>query len=107
MLPQTDAVGARFMASSVTFAKLSEILTRIGYLGPGVTDLGPIMKGSNPHLEFFNSDTHGYNVMTVTKDDLTCLMVSVNPVKERPGVRTNLRRFLMPADEYLIQELPV
>lgn len=106
--PQEDAVGVCFMASSVTSANLTEIATRLGYLGPGATDFGEISKASNPHIEFFNSETHGYNILTVTPEELTCEMVSVNPIKTPEGaLRTPLRTFTVPQGQYLITETPV
>jgi alkaline phosphatase D len=61
-------------------------------------------KASNPHITSFNCETHGYNVVEVTPDLLTCRMVSVNPikVKEPRPPATPLRTFTVPRDKYVI-----
>ena len=39
---------------------------------------------SNPHIEFFNSSTHGYNVMEVTPEKLTYTMFGVETTQQPP-----------------------
>jgi alkaline phosphatase D len=101
---EVDYDGVCFMAGSVTSSNLTEIGTNgVGFPAPGVTD-PEAYKASNPHITFFNSETHGYNVMEVTPDLLTCRMVSVNPikVKEPRPPATPLRTFTVPRDQYVI-----
>ena len=88
---EVDYDGVCFMAGSVTSSNLAEIGTDgVGFPGPGVTD-PEAYKASNPHITSFNSETHGYNVVEVTPDLLTCWMVSVHPIKEGAASTRNSR----------------
>ena len=66
---------------------------------------------NNPHIKYFNSNEHGYNLMEVTKDSILCTMKAVRVVAPTPenrgqGIReenpqntemTVLRQFRVPA----------
>ena len=56
---------------------------------------------SNPHIEFFNSSTHGYNVMEVTREKLTCTMFGVETTQQPPQngqpQKSVLARFEVPS----------
>jgi hypothetical protein len=66
---------------------------------------------NNPHIKYFNSSEHGYNIVEVTKDSILCSMKAVRVVAPTPenrgqGIReenpqntemTELRRFRVPA----------
>ena len=69
------------MAGSVTSLNLVELATRVGAPAPPAEDLSAAFKASNPHIEFFNSETHSYNVMEVTPEQLTCTMKAVNTIQ--------------------------
>ncbi len=50
--------------------------------------MGPLQSAfqepSNPHIEFFNSSTHGYNVMEVTREKPICTMFGVETTQQPP-----------------------
>ena len=94
-----------FMAGSTTSANLVELLLRRGIpISPNL-DLAPLLQRSNPHLTYFNSDTHGYNLLDITPEALTCTMKSVSTVfRPRAFLRT-LRTFRVPADQVVIERV--
>ena len=106
-------VGVELVCSSVTSSNLSEIAT-LGFGAAPAPDVGQFtaqVTANNPHIKFFNSDKHGYNVMEVTKGSILCTMkaISTTPSPENPnanGIREDdpsqttaevLRKFRVPA----------
>jgi len=76
--PAEPTVGVCFVVSSVTSANLAEI----GTFGNGtpLPDIGTttyVIQQSNPHIKYFNSQEHGYNVMDVTPTEIICTMKAV------------------------------
>jgi alkaline phosphatase D len=53
----------------------------------------------NPELEFFNSDAHGYNVLEMTPEMLTCTMKSVSTIKEPTAAVSTLASFVVPSGQ--------
>lgn len=102
--PLEDPVGVCFMAGSVTSSNLVELAIRTGLPSPSAEDLSAAFKASNPHIEFFNSETHGYNVIEVTPEYLTCTMKVVNTIRAPEAVLNTMRVFRVPAGEVKIQE---
>ena len=50
----------------------------------------------NPELEFFNSDTHGYNLLQITPDSMKCTMKSVSAVNQPQATVSTLASFTVP-----------
>jgi alkaline phosphatase D len=100
-------VGVEFVVGSVTSSNFSESSA----LGPGGTPLPPIsvitalLQASNRHLEYFNSATHGYNVVEVRRDALTCTLKAVSTVKTQDATLSTLKTFQVPRDQVLIKTL--
>jgi len=106
-------VGVELVCPSVTSSNLSEIAT-LGFGAAPAPDVGEFtaqVTANNPHIKFFNSNDHGYNVMQVTKGSILCTMKAVRttPSPENPnanGIREDdpqqttaevLRKFRVPA----------
>jgi alkaline phosphatase D len=106
--PPADAVGVCFMGGSVTSSNLTEIAT----LGQGSRVPGPGPAGSvaftaqaqasNPHFEFLDSSTHGYNVIEVTPTQLTCTMRAVSTISSPQATLSTLRTFTVPDGQIVI-----
>lgn len=108
-------VGVELICGSITSSNLTEIATLGFGAVPYAPDAGQFtaaVTASNPHIKYFNSNDHGYNLMEVTKDALVCTMKRVrltgpvtpendgSAIKERDPQRTAsevLRRFRVPA----------
>lgn len=106
-------VGVELVCPSVTSSNLAEIAT-FGFGAAPAPDVGQFtatVTVNNPHIKFFNSSEHGYNVMDVTRDSIVCTMKAIrtnpspanpnaNGIRERDPVKTRsetLRRFRVPA----------
>jgi alkaline phosphatase D len=111
-------IGVELVCPSVTSSNLSEIAT-LGFGAAPAPDVGEFtaqVEANNPHIKFFNSNEHGYNLMEVTKDSILCTMKAIRtaPSPENPnanGIREDepqktraavLRRFRVPAGEVLL-----
>ena len=79
---QNRPVGVELICGSIT----SSNLTEIGSMGfgaapaPDANQFTAAVTASNPHIKYFNSNDHGYNLMEVTKDSILCTMTRVVPV---------------------------
>lgn len=115
-----NAVGTAFVCGSVTSSNLFELA--LGADNGGVGDnsripavarnrLGDLQtalqQGSNPHFEFFDSSTHGYNVIEVTKSKLTCTMKAVNTIQQPQARLRTLARFEVPAGKVEVRRTDV
>ena len=90
------------MAGSVTSSNLSEIATSgVGFPAPVTAD-PEAYKAANPHITFFDSSTHGYNILELTPTLLTCTMRPVNPIDVQEGVKGTPRIFTVPVNQYVI-----
>ena len=112
--PNNRLAGACFVCGSVTSSNLVELATgsgngeRVPEVSEGLLDSedglsilqGAFQETSNPHIEFFNSSTHGYNVMEVTREKLVCTMIGVESTQQPPRdgqpQRSVLARFEVP-----------
>lgn len=94
--PSQAPVGVGLLGGSVTSSNFVEMATlgQGGLLVPPETDLTWALRGSNPHLEYFNSAAHGYVVMDVTPSGITATMKAVRSIRtdETPELLT-LRTF--------------
>lgn len=102
-------LGVEFVGGSITSANFAEILAgarntqtsapvppkllRQAFPGGLVSLVALLM---NPELEFFNSSTHGYNLLEITPDSMTCTMKSVSTVTEPAATVSTLASFVVP-----------
>lgn len=96
--PNNRLLGTCFVCGSVTSSNLVELATGAGNADfpqvderfleseDGLSALqSAFQEPSNPHIEFFNSSTHGcYNVMEVTQEKPTCAMFGVETTQQPP-----------------------
>jgi alkaline phosphatase D len=99
--PDTPPVGVSLLGGSVTSGNLTEMVTfgLGGIIVPPETELTPALVGSNPHLAYFNSSTHGYVVMDVTRDSITATMKAVSTIRSQQAQLLTLRQFQVPAGQ--------
>ena len=109
-------VGVELVCPSVTSSNLLEIATFGFGAAPkpaSVSLFTQQVTANNPHVKFFNSEEHGYNLVQVTKDSLVCTMKKVglplanvsqenqgSAIKEPDPRKTGsgvLKRFRIPA----------
>ncbi len=118
-------VGIELVCPSITSSNLSEI-AQFGFGAappPEVNLFTAQVTANNPHIKYFNSEQHGYNIIEVTKDSLVCEMKAVvvpegnitqenrgSAIREENPENTELellKRFLVPAHGTEFQGAPV
>jgi len=103
--PPPDAVGVEFVCGSVTSSNLYELAS----LGRGRVDLptdldtredisAAFQSSNNRHFKYFNSRTHGYNLVTVTRQKLVCTMKSVSTIDSPRATLSTLKTFEVPVN---------
>lgn len=103
--PNDPNVGVCFVGGSVTSANFAELATFGSVPAPPISTVTQVLRASNPHLQYFNSATHGYNLIEVTPQALTCTMKAVNTVKTSQANLSTLKVFRVPRDQVLIQDV--
>ena len=100
-------VGVCFMGGSITSSNVAEkpSFGGSGLSIPPIEQITQVLRASNPHVKYFNSATHGYNLIEVTPQALTCTMKAVDTIKKPQAKLNTLKVFRVPRDQVLIQEV--
>jgi len=103
------------MGASVTSANLVEIATlgRGSNQAPAIPGPGPEggdiftaqTQSANPHITYLDSTLHGYNLIEVTPEDLTCTMRAVNTIRQRGATLQTLKVFKVPSGTSLLYDV--
>lgn len=113
--PPQDRVGVCFMGGSVTSSNLVEIATfgQGNETSPAIPGPGPEggdvfseqAQAANPHLAYVDSTKHGYNIIEVTPQELTCTMRSVDTTRRPRATLQTLKVFKVPEGTSLIYDV--
>jgi alkaline phosphatase D len=103
--PWSPPVGVCFLGGSVTSSNLQEVGEFGGITAPPPAIVNAVVYISNPHIAYFNSNEHGYNVITATPQFLTCEMKTVSTVREPTARLFTRRKFLVPRDRVEIRDV--
>ena len=107
--PFEPHVGIELMVGSLTSANFTEEIRSDVHLpsspapatmmnvAPGL--LNVVARASNPWIEFFDSSTHGYGVLTLTPQELTCEFKAVTTISEPAAELMTLKTFTVPVNE--------
>ena len=57
------------------------------------------LRAANPWIEFFNSSTHGYGLLTLTPQQLVCEFKSVSTITEPAATLIPLATFTIPVNQ--------
>ena len=82
-------IGVELVCGSVTSSNLSEI-SSLGFGAAPAPDAGQFTAAittSNPHIKYFNSNDHGYNLLEVAPASVVCTMKRVVPTTPTPENR--------------------
>ena len=66
--------------------------------------LDPLIRLLNPHIEYWNSDTHGYGILTLTPAHLVCEFKAVSTVREPVAEVKTLKVFTIKAGQTHLHE---
>lgn len=107
---------SQFVCGSITSSNLSELVLGADNGGIGDNSRYPALsqqalselqsalnRPSNPHFEFFDSSTHGYNLLDVTKEELICTMKAVSTTQSPRAQLGTLAEFRVPDGQIEIQ----
>ncbi|AHY45608.1 Phosphodiesterase/alkaline phosphatase D [Rubrobacter radiotolerans] len=91
-----NIAGVCFVCGSITSSNLVELATRgqgnrlfgvnSGAFSAGIT-------ANNPHIQFFSSESHGYNLMDVTPERIVCTMKEVSTIRQPRATLRTLKVF--------------
>jgi len=108
--PLSPRAGVEFIGGSVSSSNLREILESTGSDASAVAPKGVVedafpsglieflVRVTNPHIQFFNSDKHGYGILDITPERTVCELKAVSTVRSPFAPSTTLARFVVPRD---------
>lgn len=106
-------LGVEFVGGSISSANFSETISSV--LEPlsapvpkaklAVTPIGIIARIMNPHLDFFQSSTHGYGVLELTAQAATCTLRQVSTITATTGTVTDLIKYQVARDSVQLRRL--
>ncbi len=105
--PFDPSVGVEFVVGSTTSSNLAE-QSGPGSVGgslPPIDTVTQVLQASNLHIQYFNSTTHGYNLVEVTAEALTCTLKAVSDITKPEADLSILKVFRVPRDQVLIQDI--
>ena len=105
--PLDPPMGVEFVVGSTTSSNFAE-QSGPGSLGvplPPIDIITQVLQGSNPHVKYFNSATHGYNLVEVTPDALTCTLKAVSDITKPEATLSTLKTYRVPRDQVSIQDI--
>ncbi len=107
-------MGVELMVGSLTSANLAEEIESAVSLpsaplpakGFGVPPnlLEPLIRLNNPHIQYWDSSTHGYGLLTVTPSQLTCVFKAVTTIRSPSAELVRLKTFTIPVNEVRINQ---
>lgn len=107
-------VGVELMVGSLTSANFEEdIESDVGLPSSAVPAkkfgvppnlLDPLIRGLNPHIKYWDSSTHGYAVLTLTPEELSCEFKAVTTVREPTADVVALKTFRVPAGKVQLND---
>ncbi|MBW4692119.1 MAG: alkaline phosphatase D family protein [Lyngbya sp. HA4199-MV5] len=103
--PTEPPIGVEFVVGSTTSSNFAEQNTPSGTPSVPIDVLTQVLRGSNPHIQYFNSATHGYNLVEATPEALTCTFKVVSDILKPGGTLSTLKAFRVPRDQVVIQDM--
>ena len=107
--PFESHVGIELMVGSITSANFSEEIESVISLPSRAVPakqfhipaavLSDTVRAANPWIEFFNSSTHGYGILTLTPEQLVCEFKSVSTIAEPTATLVPLATFTIPVNQ--------
>ncbi len=107
--PFESHVGVELMVGSITSANFAEeIRSELGLssrpipakeMGIEPALISDTLRAANPWIEFLNSSTHGYGVLTITPSEMVCEFKAVSTITEPTATLLSLATFTIPVDQ--------
>ena len=61
--------------------------------------LDPVIRTANRHIQYWDSSTHGYGVLTITPQQLVCEFKAVTTIQQPTASLVPLKTFTVPVDQ--------
>jgi alkaline phosphatase D len=100
-------MGIELMVGSVTSANLAEDIESAVDLpsspmpaksfGVPPNLLEPLIRLNNPHIQYWDSSTHGYGILDITPSELVCTFKAVTNIRSEDASLVTLRTFTIPS----------
>jgi alkaline phosphatase D len=108
-----SGMGIELMVGSISSANFEEEILSSVHLpssavpakmfGVAPNLLDPLIRFLNPHIKYWDSSTHGYAVLTLTPEQLTCEFKAVTTVREPTANLVSLKTFTVPAGKVKLE----
>ena len=110
--PAESPMGVEFMVGAISSgnyldAQVDAPVGNLKSITPGAAamatspypadSLSPIVRGYNPHMQFWNGSTWGYAILTVTAAQMTVEFRSVSTIKQPTATLQELASFVVPS----------
>jgi alkaline phosphatase D len=66
--------------------------------------LEPLIRLNNPHIQYWDSSTHGYALLTLTPSQLTCVFKAVTTIRDQTADLVTLRTFTVPSGKVQLNQ---
>jgi len=105
--PQEEPIGVEFLVGSMASSNLAETHNSNPqeFTNSSIEVMTQMLTASNPHIQYFNSTTHGYNLVEVTPESLTCTLKAVSNITTPKATISTLKVFRVPRDQVLIEDV--
>ncbi len=112
--PFEDPMGIELMVGSITSANFAEEIRSTVPLSsrplpaksmnvpPNL--LEPVIRAANPHIQYWDSPTHGYGLLKLTKTQLTCVFKAVTTIQQPEAELVTLKTFTIPVNEVKLHQ---
>lgn len=102
-------MGIELMVGSISSANLAEDIqsaidlpsrpmpSKLFGVPPNLLD--PLIRLNNPHIQYWDSSTHGYGILDLTPSQLTCTFRAVTSVRTPTANVVTLKTFVVPAGQ--------
>jgi len=107
--PFESPVGIELMVGSVTSANFSEEINSViplpssplpaKQMGVPADLVEDTITAANPWIKFWNSDTHGYAILTLTPTELICQFKAVSTITQPTATLSTLRTLTVPVNQ--------
>ncbi len=107
--PFESHVGIELMVGSITSANIAEeIHSELGLssrpipakqMGIEPALISGTLRAANPWIEFLNSSTHGYGLLTITPSEMVCEFKAVSTITQPSATLISLATFTIPVNQ--------
>ncbi len=107
-------MGIELMVGSISSVNLAEDIASVVDLpsrplpakqfGVPPNALEPLVRLNNPHIQYWDSSTHGYALLSLTPSQLSCVFKAVTSIRTPSANVVTLRTFTVPAGWVLLHQ---